>query len=320
MGLRDERYAKVAAARAELAVTKPIRDYRDALWLARIYQAAGENAKAESLFEDTLEQAGYAPDVWIEWMKYLAATNQRKRGSQELERMPKTVSGDRAELTMARCLDALRRPEEASEAFVKALRERPEDVATLYFAAEFFERADNASEAQKLYEQLLDPTIVVPADMLATARRRLAALLADTSRRRALDLLDANKKTAAFDEADERTRLYVQSFSSAAARQDAIAKFQKSFDRTPPSADERVLYAQMLNAANLTGQASSQLAEAVNDQPTNAQFIARYIQQLIRGNDLDGAERQLKRLEELEPASDRLRSLRTQLSNVKDSN
>jgi hypothetical protein len=81
---------------------------------------------------------------------------------------------------MARCLDALRKPEEASDAFEKALRERPEDVATLRFAAEFFERADNAAEAQKLYEQMLDPTLVVPTDMLAMARRRLAVLLADT--------------------------------------------------------------------------------------------------------------------------------------------
>jgi Tfp pilus assembly protein PilF len=318
MGLRDERYAKVAAARAELALTKPIRDYRDALWLARIYQAAGENAKAESLLKDTIEEAGYAPDVWIEWMKFLAATEQRKSGSHELERMAKTVSEDRVELTMARCLVALRQPQEAGGAFQKALRERPEDFATLRFAAEFFERADNTAEAQKLYEYLLDPTLAVPADTLATVRRRLAVLLANTSRRRALDLLDANKKAAAHDKSDERVRLYVQSFNSPAARQDSLEKFQKSFHRTPPTADERVLYAQMLNAGNLPGQASAQLAEAVNEQPTNAQYVARYIQQLLRGNDFDGAERQLKRLEELEPSSERSRNLRVLLANAKD--
>src|ERR1019366_7830183 len=49
LGMRDKQYAKLAVKRAEQAVTLPTRDYRDALWLARVYQAAGEVSKAEAL-------------------------------------------------------------------------------------------------------------------------------------------------------------------------------------------------------------------------------------------------------------------------------
>ena len=70
LAMRDERYAKSAVARAEQAVTLPARDYRDALWLARIYQSAGVHDKAERTYQDCLAQAGDVPEVWVAWMQF----------------------------------------------------------------------------------------------------------------------------------------------------------------------------------------------------------------------------------------------------------
>ena len=41
--------------RAEQAVSLPVRDYREGLWLARVEDAAGEHAKAEKLLLDLLK-------------------------------------------------------------------------------------------------------------------------------------------------------------------------------------------------------------------------------------------------------------------------
>ena len=61
----------------------------------------------------------------------------------------------------------------------------------------------------------------------------------------------------------------------------------------------------------------SQLSDLVNEHPTAAHFLACYVRLLIRMDELEDAERQLARLETLEPGSDRLRECRTALARAK---
>src|SRR5262249_8189009 len=53
----EKQNAKLALQCAEAVVVQPARDYRDAIWLSRFHQAAGDNAKAETLLQSALEQA-----------------------------------------------------------------------------------------------------------------------------------------------------------------------------------------------------------------------------------------------------------------------
>ncbi len=318
LGMRDKHFAKLAVARAESAVSLPIRDYRDGLWLARIDQAAGNDAKAEKILLDCLDQAGHAPDVWIAWMEFLTHTNQRTRAPKELARMTAELTKSRQPLTLARCYEALHQPEQAAQAYQDALQANPDDLNLLAFAADFHRRADQADEAQKLYQRLVDPALSAPAEFVVPARRQLAVLLAAKgadARKRALALLDDNTKTRGNTVADERIRLYVQSLT-ASTRQDALNRFQDSLRLEPPTPEERLLLARMLEATDQLGSARSQLAEAVDENPT-PQNLARYVQMLTRTDDMDEAERQLARLDALEPRSDRARELRTMLDRAK---
>ena len=303
-------YAQLTLKRAEQAVGLPPRDYRDALWLARLYQAAGENAKAEVMFRVGLDQAGHTPDTWIAWLGYLQQTNQRPLALTELERMKKELPTARQPLTMARCYEALQMPAQAAKAYQDALRSVPDDFILLAYAADFARRADQAEEAQKLYERLLDPELAAPAETTVTARRHLAVLLAQRDTPKALALVVGNTI------AEERIRLYIQS-ATPSAREDAIKKFEESVRVQWATPDERLLLATMLESAGRLVPARTQFAELADDYPFVSQYLIRYARILIRMNELDDAGRVVARLETLEPGSDRVRELRTALARGK---
>jgi tetratricopeptide (TPR) repeat protein len=316
VGMRDKQYARLAIKRAEQAVTLPARDYRDALWLARIYQAAGETAKAEALLRDSLDQAGHTPDTWIAWMEHLQQTHQRGQAVKDLERMKKVLPTSRQPLTMARCYEALQMPEQAARAYQDALRQVSDDFILLAYAADFARRADHADEAQKLYERLLDPDVAAPAEYTVPARRHLAVLLAQRDSKKARALLDENKASRGDTIADQRIRLFIRSLTPS-ARQDALNKFEESLRFQVVTADERLLLARMLESADRLGQARAQLAELTDEYPAVPQYLVLHARILIRMSDLDEAERQVARLETLEPNSERVRELRTALSRGK---
>ncbi|MSU78974.1 MAG: hypothetical protein EXS16_12875 [Gemmataceae bacterium] len=296
MGLRDKQSTKVALRRAESAVTMPIRDYRDALWLSAICQAAGESARAEELLTSALNVAGHAPDVWLAWMEFLARSNQRKRVSQEIDRMEKTLHKNRVPLTRARCYDGLQQLDQAASAYLMAVAGAGDDPTVLSFAADFFRRADLNDDARGFYERLLDPALAAPAKMTVDARRRLAVLLAksDTAgdRDRALALMDDNRNLRGDTLPDLRVRLYVRGRNES-FRRNAIHQFQETLRRQTPSIDERLLLAELLVDDAHLGQARTILSDVNYEDPTNGQCIVRFVNLLIH----------LKEFAKIEPTS-----------------
>ncbi|MBI2804433.1 MAG: tetratricopeptide repeat protein [Planctomycetes bacterium] len=314
--LREKHLAKVALARAERAVEVPTRDYRDALWLARIYQGAGEAAKAEPLLRAALDQAGHAPDTWIAWMHFLFQANRRDEALKDLERLKKEIAPGRQALTLARCYQTLHLPGRADDAYQAALKSTPDDFGALAYAADFYRQADRIDTAIKLYARLLDAKLAAPAQLTLRARRDLAILLGRRGEpTRALAVLDANRTLGGETIADRRIRLYLQSLAPA-ARQDAIDQFQLTLRAQPASADERVLLASMLESARQFGPARMLLAEVVAEHPATPVYLTRYASILIRMEETEEAERVLARLEALEPGSERARTLRAELKLV----
>lgn len=316
LGQRDRRYAPLAVQRAEQAVRPPVRDYRDAVWLAHIYQAAGETAKAEKLLQESLERDGQVPDVWVAWMEFLTRTNQRDKAADAIDKMKRVLPQPRQPLTLARCYEALRQPAPAAKAYQDALAAAPNDVATLARAADFNRRADQADLAEKSYRRLLDPALHAPTEYVAPARRQLAVLLAPRDRTQALAVLEPNKQLLGEAGADQRVRWFIQSLT-ASARSDAISKFEDSLRLQPPTPDERLLLSRMLESAGSPGPARDQLAEAVDEAPNEPHYLAPYARMLIRTGDLDEAQRVLARLEEAEPGSARTLALRSALERAR---
>ncbi len=317
LGSRDKLSAKTALRRAELAVATPIRDYREALWLASICLAAGESARAESMLTTALDLAGHAPDVWIAWLAYLAQTNQADRASQEIDRMEKFLNKHRVALTRARCYDAMRQFDQAGSAYRAAVAGAGDDPTVLAFAADFFRRADLDSEARRLYERLVDPALFAPAEITVTARRNLAVLLAKSGntddRDRALALMNDNRSLRGDTLPDLRVRLFIQG-QQAERRRDAIHQFQETNRRQTPSADERLLLAELLVADRHLGQARNLLSDLFEEDPRNTRYVARFAQVLIGLEEFAEARRMLAILTQAEPTSARTHAVQSALA------
>jgi tetratricopeptide (TPR) repeat protein len=312
LGKRDRTFARLAVRRAEQAVALPSRDYRDYLWLAPIYRAAGDDVQAEKMLQAALELASHAPDVWIAWLEHLALTNQRGLATQEIERLKTELPTDRQALTLARCYDAMHFQNAAAKAYEDALKEWPNDFVLLAYAADFARRADQPDRARSLYERLLDPALAAPAESVVRARRHLAVLLAKDDRQRALTLLALNVKSRGDTPADERIRYYVQG-QDEHSHVEAIKQFENALRRQPPTPDERVLLAELQEAAGNLGAARSQLSAAVDEAPTEPRYLVRFARLLIRIGEWEEAARVIARLEALEPASERVSAVKASL-------
>src|SRR5262249_14328597 len=147
LAMREPHFAKLALKRARQAVGDQPRDYRDALWLARFCDAAGEHADADKLLLKCLDEAGNAPESWLAWIAHLQQTRQRERGVKDLERLKKGLPSALQPLTIARCYEAMQMPEFADKAYRDALRATPDDLEAWEHASDFYRRADRDDEA-----------------------------------------------------------------------------------------------------------------------------------------------------------------------------
>src|SRR5262249_12776702 len=64
---------------AQAAVAADSQDYRDQLWLGRVYWAAGQPDRAEPALLRARELAKAAPETWVALVQFLAATGKMDR-------------------------------------------------------------------------------------------------------------------------------------------------------------------------------------------------------------------------------------------------
>jgi Tfp pilus assembly protein PilF len=311
------RNGPVARARGQQAAPLPSNDYRDYLWLARIHQAIGEPAEAENLLREAVRIADHAPDPWVALIEYLDRTGQSGAAEQALAQARAKLPASVRPLALARGHEALHQAAKAEADYAEALAAAPGDFVALAQAAEFFARQDRPDRAEPLLRKLLEPAVAAPDGPAARARRQLAAILATRGpdgRTEALDLLTRNTKEHGDTPADERVRWYVTGQDPAKLAR-AIAQFQESLERQPPSPSERLLLAELCLAAGKAGQARAAL-QPLLAQPA-PQPVARYVAALIRAGDLDEATAWLARLEQWEPQTPRTHDLREALAKAR---
>jgi tetratricopeptide (TPR) repeat protein len=297
---------KRAVALGRLAVPADSRDYRDYLWLARLYQADGNFEQANELLAVAVAYAPYSPDVWIANVQHLALSGRLEAVPRLLSEMQKKVSPQRSAFTLARCYEVLGRFDEAEEQFRIALAQRPNDFALWAALADFYRQSDQPAKAIPLLEKLLDRSSAAPFALQAPARQQLALLLAGTGQTdgvaRALELLGKG-----FYPDDECTRYLVLGFDPA-KRDAAVRSFEEIRKRFPISAEELFYFAKVHLAADELQRARELLLDLVTSNPDNPQYLAQYTRALLQG-DANGAAICFQKLKAREPDSPRTREL-----------
>jgi len=306
---------KRALTLAHKAVPLASRDYRDKLWLAHIQWLAGQPLEAEKTLREAVQTSPRVPDVWVALVRHLTRTKLSKHLEEAFEEMQQKLPPDRADLTLARCLEAAGRPIEAEAGYKKVLAGSPGDLAAVRQAAEFYLRGDQPAKAEPLLRLLLLPSTMAPADLARWARRQLAIVLALRNQpgdlEQAVALLDNSLPTRSASEViqDERVNAFVLA-KSPGRQAEAVRLFEQTLPKQPLTPDERFLLAQVYDANHEDAKANREMRVLLAIHRDQPRYVAYHIQWLLSRGEAEVAHSYLSALELLEPSSPRTEQLR----------
>ena len=95
--------------------------------------------------------------AWVSYISYLATNGKLGGGTEPGRGGQDSVGPDRAALPLAECLLAVGETAQAESLVVKALKEKPDDPATLRFASMFYLTQGRSPEAMKWLDALFGP-------------------------------------------------------------------------------------------------------------------------------------------------------------------
>jgi tetratricopeptide (TPR) repeat protein len=308
--------AKEALRLAMRAVSPTSRDYRDYVWLGRIYHGTGQDLQAEEVLRKAVALGPDAPDAWIALAEQLTRMGKREAAWAIALEAKEKVSPRLAAYTEARCFEAMGLVDSAEASYGRALSDADVDFVFLSHAADFHQHAGQAAKAQPFLEALVTTGASAPAEYVDRARRQLASILAakgSADYARALTLIDENLHKRPGNAADIRARAFIEAVQPSQRRQ-AIRVFEETARRQPLSTDEQLQLAQLFDADGEGARAREQVVALLTAQPENPQFLAYYVRLLIQGEEESQARDQLQKLERLEPDSTRTRELARKLN------
>lgn len=302
-----------ALSLARQAASPESRDYRQLLWLARILDAGGESAAAETVLRRAVSLAGHNPDTWVALVQHLARKNQVAAADAVLDQARKKLPADRLDLTLARCLEVLGRLDQAEVLFARTVSSRPADFIALDSLAQFYLRGDRPEKAESPLRRLLEPAVAAPADIAASARRFLAVALAsrNTSRDRqeALDLLDQNSKLLGKNISDDRARAMVMA-AQKEQRSRAVQLFEQTLQAQAVTSIEQLWLVELYQSATEHDKARDWLLGMLVQESGNPQYLAHYVRILLDQGQATEAQQILRRLEHVDPVSARTLELK----------
>jgi tetratricopeptide (TPR) repeat protein len=299
---------------ARLVVSSRSRDYRDHVWLGEVYAAAGRPTEAKDAFRRAVELGDRIADPWVALVAYLGRTGQVEEAERILDGLPARLSPSQLPLVLARCHEALGRMSAAAAQYQAALARKPNDFSVLRGAAAYYLHIDEPRRAEPILRKLLEPTVVVPPEIRAWARRHLALVLAgsgaDADYRLALALLDRNRSGESV--ADRRARALVEA-TRPDQRRPALRTLEALTGGEPLTPDEQFHLIRIYEAAGDWSRAQTQMQNLLEKDPLNPASLARAIRSLVGRGLKDQARELFSRLEKLEPDSARTRELKAKV-------
>ncbi len=305
----------MALARVRRAVPNPPRDYRDSLWLARVYERCNEFEKAETLLRQTIKKFRDLPEAWIQIISLYHHQNQKDDAQAVLQEAKDRLKGDRLDLVMAKGFEILGNLAAAQEVYERVLHDRPRDLAFLRGAIDFFSQHDESTEKlESLLWCMLEQETGAPAEYGVRARRSLAFLFAQREspleRKRAESLLDLNSQIRGVMLADERIRWFLSGLEEA-NRKATLVKFTESAERQPFSPEETLLLVRLYELDRQYENASRYLVPLTRQYPQDARYLAAYVRILAKSDDqVSRAREALVKLEVIQPKAVRTATLR----------
>ncbi|MHB1424367.1 MAG: tetratricopeptide repeat protein [Gemmataceae bacterium] len=318
---------------ARQAVKADSRDYRDFVWLGQILWAAAQRAEvseskrrdaeaeAEKALYRAVEMAGNAPEGWVALVQHLVRTRQTDKAEAQIEKARDKLPPTQAPLALAQCYAALNKLDKARQLFDAALKARPDDVAALQIAADFYLRVNDLPEAERCLRRII---ATAKRDRFAEVKARslLAVLLAaqggDEHAKEALALVgkpeETDRQSASVLETVERERALAVVLSmrpQLADQRKAIDILERLSSGPSFSSEDRFLLVQLHDRVGNAIKARERMQPLL--KTGNPRYLSYYIHSLLRQGMIVEAQAWMPDLEKVEPSTLRTDVLKARL-------
>jgi tetratricopeptide (TPR) repeat protein len=307
-----------AVQRAVELVNPDSNDYRDALWLGQVLKESGERPEmAEHNLRRAVELGPNVPETWVALIEFLASQQQLDRAEAEIARAQGKLSAEQADLALAHCYEAVGKQDAARKHYEAAVTVRPQDVVALRALAGFCIGNSALAEGERHLRRIADKQVPAADEDAAWARRNLAWVRAATGGREGL--MEALALVGLRQDADGKlltteTKLppdqYRQELQARARvlavhnrrnfRRQAITILEELNRMEALSADDLYLLAQLHETDGNWTRARQDFNDLLSMQSQTPEFLAHYVQSLLRHGDLEEARTGLEKLEKLE--------------------
>ncbi|HOM15833.1 MAG TPA: tetratricopeptide repeat protein, partial [Thermoguttaceae bacterium] len=296
----------------------------DFLWYGELLVRSRKLDEALAQFRKAVQLDPKIPQGWIALVAVLMETNQKDEALRTIRQAQASLPEDEVPLALAQCYHLVGDLSQAEQYYLTALQQAPENLGVLRATARFYMLTGQSEEAKRYLAQILTLAGRDPEKHrleLAEGRRWLARVLAAEGDwrqvRQALALLDRNAEKGQLPLDDLRLKAAI--LASRPDRQSRLkaielleqirSEHQKSF-----SAQEFFALAQLYEQTNQWITAQGMMRELVLKNPKEPQFLAAYVQMMLKHDTpLNAVEFTLAKLEQLAPETPITKILRARV-------
>jgi predicted Zn-dependent protease len=312
---------KRALKNARKAVSPDSGDCREQMWLGQMLgilgsqaQARGQTAEAKELIEDAekalrraVELEPKLPVVWVSLVQFLSRIGKDDKAKAAIEQARTSIAAKDAPLAIAQCLEIVNESDAAKTEYEAALKAAPQDMITVRTVADFYRRAGKLLPAEALLQKILDGKLQTKDSDLAWARRQLAMILAARGDypglQKAQAMIETNLASPEASNEDRQLKARLMAADPTKGKREEAIPIWKQVLQDPSATPEDRLFLvrAYLNAGNWI-EASNLLRGLVATNDKDPRFLALYISELLKHNEISSAETYCTRLEEIAPA------------------
>lgn len=302
---KNHDYAE-AIARAKREVPDNSPDPSAHLWIAKVYEHAGQMAEAEASYRRAVATGPEQPETWLRLMEHLAAHGKAGSIGDVLIQARKQLPEDRVNQVLGPGYELIGEYPQAEQFYKAALDAAPDDPTTHRIVANFYVRIGRNEDARKEAETVLRLSGDEPKYKTNTiwARRTLADLIGKSGKYsdflKAKALLKENVDKAG----DLDDKLLLAKLLGDRAQEPGqwreAAQILEAAGTLPPGV--QVKLAQLHDLLGDWTDARREMVDFVSEQKAAAQAYIVFIDMLIRHNEIADASSWLDRLDAVEPS------------------
>jgi tetratricopeptide (TPR) repeat protein len=287
------------------------------VWQARLLTTMGDLTAAEATLRELTTHKPTEPGPWVVLLNWQLQKGPLKAAFATVEQIKSKVKTPQPEFLWAQCYRKIGDLAHALEYYEASLAKWPDAAAVVAGAAEFFEATGRAEQAETALRAYLKRN-----PKQAWAPRALALLLSARARRNPEAWEEANRLIGAASAASESSEdrliraIVLARSPDSANRKAATEQLERLLgdvtrDNTTSALSRRALSELYAESGQLSK--ARRQAEIDAQDNTNPTAIAAYAQSLLREELWDQAEKQVDRLESLDPGQPHVARLRAQL-------